>query len=476
MKTVYADYYRLKEKPFELAPSTRFLYLGEAHREALDLLIYGVMERKGFILLTGEVGSGKSTMVQALLSNLSGDVSYLYLANPLSSPLEFMNYVSAKVFRRETPIHSKAEFLIAYEEFLTRLRQHQKSFVLIVDEAQRLSFELLDELRLLSNMGASEGNLVNIFFVGQPEFLTTLNDPRCRPLLQRIGNRYHIPPLDLEGTKTYIATRLKAAGVADPNDLFSRRAIGAIHRYSGGYPRTINILADNCLLLGYSTGKKKVDREMVKASYEELRPHGFRTGAEETRPVLPEAHQVEKVRTKNHGWRWATAALFFVVGFAISLGAGWKGSELLSHISEYRQLLPQISALVSRTTLPTLRKTVIRPAESPPKEAQLRTAPVLPPVQREEEIPSQQEASLEQDDLDPVFHPAEEPTDPERAVIVQQGHSLGKLAADIYGRVDPGILEHVKKHNPEIENINVIQVGQKIFFPPIPGRDEQPKS
>ena len=468
MKTVYADYYRLKEKPFELAPSNRFLYLGEAHREALDLLIYGVMERRGFVLLTGEVGSGKSTMVQALLSNLNDDVSYLYLANPLSSPLEFMNYLAAKVFKRETAIRSKAEFLIAYEAFLEKLHQHQKSFILIVDEAQKLSFDLLDELRLLSNMGASEGNLVNIFFVGQPEFMTTLNDPRCRPLLQRIGNRYHIPPLDLEGTRTYMATRLKAAGVTNPNDLFSKRAVRAIHRYSGGYPRMINILADNCLLLGYSTAKKVVNHDMVKASYEELRPHGLKAEVEDVKPVLPEAHKVAKPHTTNHGLRWATAAFLLVIGLVIALGAGWKGSEILSHISEYKHLLQQVSATASPTAVTMLRQPITRPESSTPQEGQPISDPVLSSAQGEEDIISQQSAPAAKDDPDLVLHTAKELRDSERAVIVQQGNSLGQLATSFYGKVDRSILEYLKKHNPEIENINVIQVGQRIFFPPIP--------
>jgi len=471
MKTVYADYYRLKEKPFELAPSTRFLYLGEAHREALDLLIYGVMERRGFVLLTGEVGSGKSTMVQALLSNLNDDVSYLYLANPLSSPLEFMNYLAAKVFKRETPIRSKAEFLISYEAFLEKLRQHQKNFILIVDEAQTLSFDLLDELRLLSNMGASEGNLVNIFFVGQPEFVTTLNDPRCRPLLQRIGNRYHIPPLDLEGTRTYMATRLKAAGVTNPNDLFSKRAIRAIHHYSGGYPRMINILADNCLLLGYSTAKKVVNHDMVKASYEELRPHGIEAATEDLKPVLPEAHKVAKPHTTKHGLRWATTAFLLVIGLVIALGAGWKGSEILSHISEYKHLLQQVSATASPTAVTTLRHPITRPESSTPQEGQPITGPVLSSAQEEEDVISQQPDPATKDDPDLVLHTAKELRDSERAVIVQRGNSLAQLAANVYGKVDRSILEYLKKHNPEIENINVIQVGQRIFFPPIPVRE-----
>ncbi len=465
---MYADHYRLKEKPFELAPSTRFLYLGDAHQEALDLLIYGVMERRGFILLTGEVGSGKSTMVQALLSNLNDDVSYLYLANPLSSPLEFMNYLAAKVLKQETPIQSKAEFLIAYEAFLEKLRQHQKSFILIVDEAQKLSFDLLDELRLLSNMGASEGNLVNIFFVGQPEFVTTLNDPRCRPLLQRIGNRYHIPPLDLEGTRKYMATRLKAAGVTNLNDLFSKQAVRAIHRYSGGYPRTINILADNCLLLGYSMAKKTVNRDMVKASYEELRPHGIGAETEDAKPVLPEAHKVAKARTTNHGLRWTTAAFLLAIGFVIALGAGWKGSEIISHISHYKQLLQQISATASPTAVSTQRQPITRPESIASEEGQSITGPVISSVHGEQDVISHRPAPAAKENLDPVLHTLEEPTDSERAVIVQQGNSLGQLAANFYGKVDRSILEHLKKHNPEIENINVIQVGQRIFFPPIP--------
>ena len=142
---MYIDFYNLREKPFELTPSPRFLYLGETHKEALALLTYGVVERKGFILLTGEVGTGKTTMIRALLANLDESVRFVHVSNPLFNPIDFMNYLASSTFKRKVHFKSKAAFLLEFEGFLKECFQHQKNFILIVDEAQNLSFELLEE-------------------------------------------------------------------------------------------------------------------------------------------------------------------------------------------------------------------------------------------------------------------------------------------------------------------------------------------
>ena len=241
---MYTDFYNLAEKPFDLTHSSRFLYLGEVHKEALSMLTYGVMERKGFVLLTGEVGTGKTTILQAMLKDLDKDVKYVHLANPLLSPKEFMNYITLSAFRNRISFKSKAEFLVAFEAFLTRCAQHQKHFLLVIDEAHKLSYDLLEEVRLLSNMETADEKLISIFFVGQPELNKKLSDPRCRALLQRISIRYNIKPLSLRETEEYIAKRLRVAGAKRAEDIFPKAVQRAIYECSGGFPRMINILSD----------------------------------------------------------------------------------------------------------------------------------------------------------------------------------------------------------------------------------------
>ena len=156
---MYTDFYNFTERPFDLNPSPRFLYLGEIHREALAFLTYGVVERKGFVLLTGDVGTGKTTMIRALLANLDENVKCVFISNPLLPPEDFLRYLAFSAFKKRERLKSKAEFLIEFEDYLRECLQHQQTFVLVVDEAHKLSFDLLEEIRLLSNMETTEDKL-----------------------------------------------------------------------------------------------------------------------------------------------------------------------------------------------------------------------------------------------------------------------------------------------------------------------------
>ena len=268
---MYTEFYGLHENPFDLTPSPHYLYLSETHREALALLKYGVMERKGFVLLTGEVGTGKTTIVKTLLAGLGEDVQCVYLSNPRLKTSEFLEYLSLAVFKEKEPFKSKAKFLVNFEAFLREKEDQGRDFILIVDEAQNVSYRLLEDIRLLSNMGGDDRGLVSIFLVGQPELNLKLNRPQCRPVQQRISMRYHIEPLNRKETREYVAERLRTAGKNNGADIFPRRTLTALHKYSKGYPRMINVLADNALLLGYSSEKSRITPAMVKASFNDTR-------------------------------------------------------------------------------------------------------------------------------------------------------------------------------------------------------------
>lgn len=264
---MYLDYYGFKEKPFELSPEARFLYLGENHREALALLTYGVKERKGLVVLTGEVGTGKSTMVRALLNNLNQNIRHVVLTNPALSTDDLLHYIAFSL-GLDSSFHTKWEFLVRFEDYLNKCLKRRENIVLIMDEAQHLPYDVLEELRLLSNMETGSQKLLNIFLIGQPELSNRLRQPQYRALFQRVSIRYHITPLNAKETAEYIKTRVKKAG--GPSGLFPKKVVKTIYLCSKGYPRVINVLCDNILLSGYVEDKKKLTPDMVYSCHEEM--------------------------------------------------------------------------------------------------------------------------------------------------------------------------------------------------------------
>jgi general secretion pathway protein A len=327
---MYEDFYNLREKPFNLTPSPRFLYLSEGHREALSLMKYGVMERMGFILLTGEVGTGKTTIVRALLDSLDSSVKYVHLSNPLLSSEDLFRYLALSSFKEKLEFGSKTHFLLVFQAYLKEALKDQTNFILIIDEAHRLSFELLEEIRLLSNMETGEDKLINIFLVGQPELNKKLSEPACRALLQRISIRHHIPPLNPRETKDYMANRLRVAGAKNLNHIFSKSAVEAIYNFSRGFPREINVLADNALLLGYAKGIKKVTPSMVRDCYEDLRIDDSPT-KEDSRKTEYKEIKDSALLDKPRIWKWAAVLLVCLALFGGALTS--PGRRMFSQLS-----------------------------------------------------------------------------------------------------------------------------------------------
>jgi general secretion pathway protein A len=266
---MYESYYGLKENPFNVTPDPKYIYLGENHQEALAHLLYGARERKGFVVITGEVGSGKTTLIHYLLSKLNGNgkTKTAYLFNPKLNANDFIQYI-LKDLGVEVNGGTKSSNLYSLYQYLLKAYQNNKKVILIVDEAQGLDAELLEEIRLLSNFETSKSKLLQIILVGQPELKKTLSQLNLRQLKQRINMRYHLNALSKKETREYIEKRLKTAGARER--LFTEKAIEEIFRRSKGIPRIINILCDNSLLNAYALDQKSVDNQPVKEAAKDL--------------------------------------------------------------------------------------------------------------------------------------------------------------------------------------------------------------
>ena len=265
---VYLNYYRLQEAPFDITPNPRFLFYSAKHREAFNHLLYGIRERKGFVQLTGEVGAGKTTICRALLEQLGNNWETALILNPALNPDQLMKAIAME-FGLQVRGMDRLETVAALNEHLLALAERQRDAVLIIDEAQDLSNELLEQVRLLSNLETYDRKLLQIVLMGQPELRDRLNDHSLRQLRQRITVRYHLSPLKYGELGRYITHRLQVSG-SKGAPYFTGPAIWRIYRYSKGIPRLVNALCDKCLLAGYVQQKDTIDYGMVGRAIREL--------------------------------------------------------------------------------------------------------------------------------------------------------------------------------------------------------------
>ncbi|MEJ5357672.1 MAG: AAA family ATPase [Desulfobacterales bacterium] len=265
---MYLRHYQLQRKPFQITADPAFMWLGEKHGEALATLKYGIQENKGFLLLTGDVGTGKTALIKMLLQKIDVSALVATVPDPGMEALDFFNFL-ADEFGMKRRFASKGEFLIEFKRLLLSAHAANRQVLLIVDEAQRLSLDMLEQVRLLSNIELENRKLINIFFVGQTEFNRTLLDESVRAVRQRITVSYHIEPLAEKETAQYIEHRLKIAGARQA--IFTPQAIRRVHAFSGGNPRLINILCDHALLTGYARGVRTIDPAILQECERELR-------------------------------------------------------------------------------------------------------------------------------------------------------------------------------------------------------------
>jgi len=325
---MYLDFYNLKTEPFSLSPDPKFLFLSESHKEALAYLRYGLIQQKGFVVITGEVGTGKTTLLFTLFAEMPQKVEFAFISNPALSKDEFFALLAEKY--KLGKIKDKADFLIRFSRFLEKSFSEKKEIILIVDEAHCLTQEVLEEIRLLSNIETPESKLLNIILTGQPEFEDILVQPRFRSLRQRVTLKYTLKPLNLEETISYIQVRLARAGAKDMS-IFTEDAYKKIFSYSNGIPRLINVLCDRALLTGFVNEARQIDGKIIDECIAEI-------GDDHNYSGTRNSETPNEVTTSNDKFY---KALIIVCGVLILLGAiliCWK----LDCFSKYNNILDEI--------------------------------------------------------------------------------------------------------------------------------------
>ena len=264
---MYTTFYNLNNKPFALSPDPSFLWLGENQQKAFSCLLPGIVERKGFFLLTGAAGSGKTTLLTTLTQELTADVLCGVIVDPGLERIDFYNAI-ARGFGLEKQFTSKVQFLVHFSHFLHKAEERQKKVLLVVDNCHRLRQEMLEEIRLLASIEKDDVQLMNIIFAGLPEFSDILEKPKNRAVRQRLICRAVLPSLDVDETADYIRHRLKIAGTGE--ELFTPPAVQAVHRLSQGIPRWINIICDRALQSGSVQAKHNINDKMIESCIQDI--------------------------------------------------------------------------------------------------------------------------------------------------------------------------------------------------------------
>ena len=311
---MYNQYFGLTDKPFSIAPDPRYLFMSDQHREALAHLMYGVGEGGGFVLLTGEVGTGKTTVCRCLLEQLPDSTRLAFILNPKLSATELLSTACDELGIEHSDNPTLKELNDNLNRYLLEAHARGEQTVLMIDEAQNLDSDVLEQIRLLTNLETNQQKLLQIILIGQPELKDLLAMHELRQLAQRITARFHLRPLTIEECRSYIAHRLSVSGFTE--HLFEAKAVEELYRRTGGVPRLINVLCDRAMLGAYAKNKKQVDVGMIKVAAMEIM-------GGENRPAQADVMKTDK--SSGSVWKWATAAMVLVAAGVV--GLGWQQQQ-----------------------------------------------------------------------------------------------------------------------------------------------------
>jgi general secretion pathway protein A len=497
---MYCPFYGFSEKPFEVTPDPKYLYLSPSHREMLAALVYGIKERRGFIAIIGEVGTGKTTLLNALLDRLDEHTKVAYICNTSMDFEQILRQVLLELGLQESGVPlSKFKSIQWLNDLAIGHLSRGGNVVLIVDEAQNLDHDSLENLRLLSNLETRKHKLIQIVLSGQPELDAKLRRPELRQLAQRISVRRHIEPLAEVETCEYIRNRLALVGYKG-SALFDREAEQLIYSHSGGIPRKINILCDNALLIGYGLGQKRIKAEVVEEAAKDLGwssassapPDPSETPVATPMPVVP---VVPEPRTIGLGTVFAAMFVFtacltigvwgfltysgyslkleerVVVRQPIQQGPETNQSSVVLPPSNNFQTSPAEERDVGRDAIAsTGQQAVVNPAVPPLVEPavpapQTDVAPVQVQTQKTENQSIESVKAVPSISRPEPKEAAGPASVTPRTVTVGYGDTLFDIIQKAYGRYDQRLLNAVLENNPHLLNPDRILAGQVIQLP-----------
>jgi len=430
---MYTEFYGFSENPFHVTPDPRFLYLTSSHREALASMIYGIKERKGFISITGEVGIGKTTLIHTLLNTLNESVKAVFIFHTSTTFEQLMENILLEL---DLPVggESKAALLHQLNEYLIQLLSGGETLAIIIDEAQNLPTEAMEELRMLSNLETSTSKLVQIVFVGQPELEVKLNSDHLRQLKQRIGIRRHIMPLSLEESRQYIEHRLNLVG-SNSSKVFTPDAISMIIGYAQGIPRTINIVCDNAFLIGYGASKKKIDAQIIKEVVSDM--NGLREEKPNYQVPVPSVSPRHAVVGPSLYQKVITAIFSPAVLFFFFLGI--FGFFLLGFLQKNTTYFTDKMYMNNFPSVKHAAFTEIRPRMTNTAQSNfLSTNPSLDSGEKKMQT-----------------------------IHVTEGDYIMYLTKKYYQISNETLIDFLLEANPEITDFNLIKINQKIKIPEV---------
>jgi type II secretory pathway predicted ATPase ExeA len=446
---MYESYFDFSESPFENNLDHRFLFVSEDHKEVLAALSYFIKTKKGFAIVCGDVGTGKTMLINSFLSTLPEYVQPIIIANPGVSSLELLRYIAKTLKIEVEEKDGILELTDAVKDLLKNAKSSNKQFVLIIDEAHLLSDQALEEIRLLSNIETQEQKLLQILLVGQYELSYKLDRPEMRHLRQRININRFLSPMSSSETLQYVDHRLKQVG-SSFSAIFEDNCGSAIYKITRGVPRNINQLCDNALLICMSEKQQKVDRRMLRKAQEALLTDRIFTPkfAQRTRT---RRHQLPKVL------EWTAICVLWTAVCATFLALGIVLSQIYLPGKMVQQTSPEASLLTGSVPDPKAASAVPSGSVGSPEQPSKVAEPVgLPARVKQPERVKQSDASS-----DNTLKPAS------RRREVKEGDTLSIIASQVYSGSEDFGLEAVLFDNPEIKNRDLIHPGQVVFLPRI---------
>jgi general secretion pathway protein A len=445
---MYTQFYHFSEKPINLTPDPKFLYYTPSHREALASMIYGINERRGFVAITGEVGTGKTTLIYTLLNNLNEKVKTAFVYH---TPATFDQLLGHILIDLNVPVatEEKMALLQKLNDHLVHNIAADETLAIIIDEAQNLPSNVLEELRLLSNLETTKQKLIQILLVGQPELEAKLDSQELRQLKQRIGIRRTIKPLTLEESRKYIEHRLNVVG-SSTGRVFTSDAVALICKHADGIPRMINILCDNAFLIGYSLSKEKISGKIIGEVIRDLNPVFEKKSAPVsaiTGAPLPPAEKESSPR--NIRFYLASFILLIAMAFiSLSIRGYFKEKPVHENVPQLTERIP-----------PAAQDNA--PADTPSPSAPIELIPQQPELQ----IPAPPKALPQE----PVQEKPEALSRPKayKTDFIKEGKGLYSLAIKNYGKANPTIYDLILQANPDISDIRGIPDRRKIILPVI---------